>query len=242
VQAIHGMESLACAHPCAQGYGAVMAEDWRVTIAMDPGDEGLVSRALEAVREHDVEHEARKRLGGRVAVSRDDDLIFLYADAEPAAREAAGLVSTLLAEHGLALEGEIAVERWHPVEERWEDPSVALPSTDTERRAEVERRDADEDAEARASGEATWEVRIEFEEHDDATAFPDRLDQEGHTVVRRWTFLLVGAEDEDAARELAERLRQEAPSGAQVEVEPGAGPVWDVYGNNPFAFFGGLAG
>lgn len=236
------MESLACACHCAQGYGAVMAEDWRVTIAMDPGDEGLVSRALEAVREHDVEHEARKRLGGRVAVSREDDRIFLYADTEAAAREAAGLVSTLLAEHGLALEDAIAVAHWHPIEERWEDPGVALPSTDAERLAEHERLEADEDAEARASGEAPWEVRIEFVEHDDATAFADRLEQEGYEVVRRWTFLLIGADDEDAARELAERIRQEAPSGAQIEVEPGSGPVWDVYGNNPFAFFGGLAG
>jgi hypothetical protein len=219
-----------------------MADDWRVTIAMDPGDEGLTSRALEAVREHDVEHEARKRLGGRVAVSRDDDRIFLYADTEAAAREAAGLVSTLLAEHGLALESGVAIDRWHPVEERWEDATVALPSTAAEREAEQERRDADEDAEARASGEAPWEVRIEFAEHDDATAFADRLEQEGYEVVRRWTFLLIGADDEDAARELAERIRQEAPSGAQIEVEPGSGPVWDVYGNNPFAFFGGLAG
>jgi|tagenome__1003787_1003787.scaffolds.fasta_scaffold20973723_4 hypothetical protein len=219
-----------------------MAEDWRVTIAMDPGDEGLVSRALESVREHDVESEARKRLGGRVAVSRDDDRIFLYADTEAAAREAAGLVSTLLVGHGLALEGEVAIDRWHPVEERWEDASVALPSTDAARRAEHERLEADDDAEARAEGVAPWEVRIELEQHDEAAAFADRLEQEGHEVVRRWTFLLIGAEDEDAARELAARLRAEAPDGTKIEVEPGSGPVWDVYGNNPFAFFGGLAG
>lgn len=219
-----------------------MAEDWRVTIPTRASDDGLVARALEGLREREVEREARERLGSRVAVSRDNDHIYLYADTEAAAREAAALVTSLLAEHDLAVEGAIAVERWHPVEERWEDASVALPSTDAERRAEQQRRDADEDAEARASGEAPWEVRIEFAEHDDATAFGDRLEQDGHDVVRRWTFLLVGAEDEDAARELAERLRQEAPAGAQIEVEPGSGPVWDVYGNNPFAFFGGLAG
>jgi hypothetical protein len=219
-----------------------MAEDWRVTIPTGSQDDGLVSRALEGLRERDVEREARERLGGRVAVSRDDDHIYLYADAEPAAREASGLVTSLLAEHELVVEGSVAVERWHPIEERWEDASVALPSTDAERTTEEARRDADDDAEARATGEAPWEVHIEFAEHDDADAFGDRLEQEGHVVVRRWTFLLIGAEDEDAARELAERLREEAPPGARIQVEAGAGPVWDVYGNNPFAFLGGLAG
>jgi hypothetical protein len=219
-----------------------MAEDWRVTIPTGSSDDGLVARALEGLREREVEREARERLGGRIAVSRDDDHIYLYADAEAAAREAGRLVTSLLTEHELVLEGDVSVERWHPIEERWEDASVALPSTDAEVRTEEERRDADEDAEARATGEAPWEVHIEFSEHDDADAFGDRLEQEGYAVVRRWTFLLVGAEDEDAARDLAERLREEAPAGARIQVEAGAGPVWDVYGNNPFAFLGGLAG
>jgi hypothetical protein len=219
-----------------------MAEDWRVTIPTGSNDDGLVSRALEGLREREVEREARERLGGRVAVSRDDDHIYLYADTEPGAREASALVTSMLAEHDLVLEGEVAVEHWHPVEERWEDASVALPATAAEIRAEEERRDADDEAEARASGEAPWEVHIEFAEHDDAEAFGDRLEQEGYVIVRRWTFLLVGAGDEDAARELADRIRTEAPAGAQIRVERGAGPVWDVYGNNPFAFLGGLAG
>jgi hypothetical protein len=178
-----------------------MAEDWRVTIPTGSSDDGLVARALEGLREREVEREARERLGGRVAVSRDDDHIFLYADTEAAAREAAELVTTLLGEHGLVAEGGIGVERWHPIEERWEDASVGLPGTEAERAAEEERREADEAAEAHATGEAPWEVRIELASHDDATAFAERL-----------------------------------------EVEPGGDPIWDVMGNNPFAFFGGLAG
>jgi hypothetical protein len=43
--------------------------------------------------------------------------------------------------------------------------------------------------------------------------------------VRRWKFLLVGAVNEDGARELAGQIRQEAPPGAAVLVEP-AGVGW----------------
>ena len=105
------MGSLSCAHPGAQGYGLGMAEDWRVTIPTGSSEDGLVARALEGLREREVEREARERLGGRIAVSRDDDHIYLNADAEAAAREAGRLVTSLLAEHELVLEGDVSVER-----------------------------------------------------------------------------------------------------------------------------------
>jgi hypothetical protein len=59
-------------------------------------------------------------------------------------------------------------------------------------------------------------------------------------VVKRSTFLLVGAANRDDAEALAERLRAEGPQDAKVEVEPGGGMVWEVMPNNPFAVFGGL--
>jgi hypothetical protein len=61
-------------------------------------------------------------------------------------------------------------------------------------------------------------------------------------VVRRHTFLLVGAANEDDAKSLAERLRGEVPAGAVVAVEPGGGMVWEVTPQNPFVLFGGLGG
>ena len=70
----------------------------------------------------------------------------------------------------------------------------------------------------------------------------DRLEAEGIPVTRRATFLLVGAVNQDEAKALAERLRAEAPAGAEVEVEPGGGMVWEVSPKNPFAVFGGLGG
>jgi hypothetical protein len=38
-------------------------------------------------------------------------------------------------------------------------------------------------------------------------------------VVRRWKFLVVGANNEDEARDLAEHIRQEAPPDATVSAE-----------------------
>jgi hypothetical protein len=64
---------------------------------------------------------------------------------------------------------------------------------------------------------------------------------EGFSVVRRWTYLIVGANSEDDATALAERIETEAPPGARVQVEPGGGLVWQTMPRAPFAIFGGLS-
>ena len=91
------------------------------------------------------------------------------------------------------------------------------------------------------SGRALWEVRLELPSHGRTRELADRLEQEGLHVIRRWTFLLVGADSEDDARELAERLRSEAPDAA-IQVEPSGEMIAEVAPGNPFAIFGGLAG
>ena len=91
------------------------------------------------------------------------------------------------------------------------------------------------------SGRALWEVRLELPSHGRTRELADRLEQDGLHVIRRWTFLLVGADSEDDARELAERLRNEAPDAA-IQVEPSGEMVAEVSPGNPFAIFGGLAG
>ena len=230
--------------PAAQGYGAGMAEDWRVTFAMDPGERGAHSRALEAVREHDVEHEARERLGGRVAVSRDDDRIFLYADTR--ARGTRG-GRPRLDTAGRAWPGPRGRARRSSAGTRSRSGGRTRPSHSRRPRPSArpssERREADEDAEAHASGEAPWEVRIEFAEHDDADRVrrsaraggPCRSCAAGRSCSSAPTTRTPPASSQRGSG-------RRRPSGAQIEVEPGGGPVWDVYGNNPFAFFGGLAG
>ncbi len=212
-----------------------MAEDWRLTAKLEA--EGL-GRLLEGLRERQVEDEARKRLGGAVAVSGDADTLFAYADSREAIHQAADVIRSLLAEHGL--EAEIAVHRWHELEQRWEDEDVPLPRTEVERRAEHERLEADEAAEGRERGRTLWEVRLELPSHDETRALARRLEDEGLSVIARWTYLLVGADNEDEARELAERLTAEAPT-AKVQVEPSSEMADEVTPANPFAVFGGLA-
>ena len=213
-----------------------MADDWRLTVEFeDEADALQLARVLGGLelREHE-----RARLGDRVVVSRDGPRVFLYADSETRARESNHVVRPALDERGVA--AEIRLHRWHPDEQMWEDPEVPLPRSEEERRAEHARLQEREAAESLASGLAQWEVRVELTSHADTVAFADRLEAEDLPVVRRWTYLLVGAVNADEAIALAERLSGEAPEGARVEVEPGGQMVWEVTPQNPFAVFGGL--
>jgi hypothetical protein len=192
-----------------------VANDWRVTVTLH--DPAHAERALESLHEHEVEHDARRRLGHRVAVSVDSPRIFLYAGTENAAREADGTLRQLLARHGLS--GDFALDRWHPVEEEWESADVAMPQTDEERQAEHQRLEEEETRESLASGRAQWEVRIQLPSHHAAVELAQRLQAEGRPVIRRWTLLVLGANDEDDATALADLVRKEAPAGATVQAE-----------------------
>jgi hypothetical protein len=215
-----------------------MADDWRLTVYFD--DEGGGTQLVEWLAARRLEDEERERLGGRVVVSRDGPRVFLYADAEEAARDTEGVVRAHLSSEGL--EARVALERWHPVEQDWKDAAEPLPETEAEIRAEHERQQEREAAESFAQGHAEWEVRVALPGREATEALADRLSAEGFPVIRRATFLLVGAANQDDATALAERLRAEAPEGARVEVEPGGGMVWEVTPRNPFAVFGGLGG
>lgn len=211
-----------------------MAEDWRVTVTLR--EEGEAAGLVTALRGH----EADEAPEGRVAVSADGPKVFLYADTEAAARAAEGAVQkTLDAEN---LHADLALDRWHPLEERWEDASVPLPQTDEERRAEHGRLEAEETAESQASGVAEWEVKVELDSHREAEELADQLESEGRSVVRRWKYVLVDCSSEDEAHALAEDLKGKTPASASIEVEPGSGLVWAAMPPNPFAFFGGLGG
>ena len=59
-------------------------------------------------------------------------------------------------------------------------------------------------------------------------------------LVRRWKYILIGAETDDQARALAERIRAEAPPGAEVKAEPSAAIGWELTGKNWFGTFGGF--
>jgi hypothetical protein len=213
-----------------------MADDWRLTVDFD--DEGDGTQLAEWLAAVQLEGEERNQLGAGVVVSRDGPRVFLYADTEERARAVLETVTARLRSE--ARQARTALERWHPVALEWEDASIPLPASDEETRAEHERLQLREAAESLEKGRAEWEVRIELSDHEQTRALAERLESEGFPVVRRYTFLLAGALNEDAARALASRLEREAPEGARIEVEPGGGLVWEVAPQNPFVVFGGL--
>jgi hypothetical protein len=215
-----------------------VADDWRVTITLEEDEH--VNRVLGALREREVRQELRDALGGRVAVSSDGPNLFLYADTRRGAEAGERALREVLDEHHLG--GRPKLDRWHPIEERWEDASVPEPRSAEAREAEREEREAQDREDSLATGVAQWEVRIELASPRDAETFAKRLAEDGNTVTRRATYVLVSANDEDDAKALAERIEREAPPGATVHVEPGAGVAWQLLPGNPFAIFGGLAG
>ncbi len=67
-----------------------------------------------------------------------------------------------------------------------------------------------------------------------AQALADKLEAEGHGVVRRHTYILVGAATEEEAQELAKRLHGQAEASGEL--------VYETLPQNPFVIFGGLGG
>ena len=191
------------------------SNDWRVTISLT--DPAHLERARRSFSAHEVEEDVRRQRGRSAAIGAGDSQIFLYAGTENAARDAERVARDVLASQGI--EAEFTLHRWHPIEEEWEDPDVALPRTEAERQAEHQRLEDAETAESLAIGSAQWEARVEFPSHHEAVALADKLRSEGRTVIRRWKFLVVGANNEDDARELAEQIRREAPPDATVSAE-----------------------
>jgi hypothetical protein len=192
-------------------------DDWRIRIEL--GEEhaggfldrlhvGLGSRAAELAKELE-QH--------RLAVSRDDDTIFVYASARSQAEQAQKVVEAELEEAGIEPVA-VRLEHWLADEDRWDD--------------EPEHESWEE--EAREQGYAPWEVRVECKSHPEADTLADQLEQEGLQVVRRWQFLIVGADTREEAEQLAKRLHGEVEAGGEL--------VWEVTPSNPFAIFGGLGG
>lgn len=212
-----------------------MTDDLRLTIVFRT--EAEARELVRWIHEARLDAADRARLGERVIVSRDGAAVYVYASDAQEAHEVERLVKARV---GHPASARIVLDRWHPIEQDWRDASIPLPSTEEEVRAEHERHQAREAVESRRSGYAEWEVRVEFDDPEVTAEFADRLEEEGFRVVRRWTFLLVGAVNEDQAHALAERLADEAPGGARIEVEPGGQMVWEVAPSNPFAVFGGL--
>ncbi len=190
-------------------------DEWRVEIDLDDEEHGF--GLGERLRAHDLDDEARQRLGGRVVITRDGPHIFLYAGSEAEAKEAERVARELVKADDVT--AEIAVTRWHPVEEAWKDASIPLPGTEDEERAEVERKEESEWQEAEEEGSFDWLVKLELPSRDEAAELASRLSGEGYPTHRRWRYVTVDVLTEERANELGSRLRGELPDDAEIWIE-----------------------
>jgi hypothetical protein len=194
----------------------------------------------ERFKTSELKHDLETSFHDRLAVSVDGDELFCYAGSREQAERAQELVRSLAAENDWHVEMEL--RHWHETAERWEEPDVPLPDSDAERAAEHAELIQQERQELKERGYPEFEVRVQFESRDAAEAFADRLRQEGFASARRANYLVIGAADEDIAKQLAERLRGEVGPGSVVSVEATSDAVLDERPQNPFWFLGGLAG
>jgi len=192
-------------------------DDWRIRIEVeDEQAPGLLERLGFALGDEasELAGELEKR---RLAVSYDDDEVFVYASSRAEAERARAVIQAELRDLGVAaVTG--PVEHWLEDEDRWDDE----PPDETWEEEELER------------GYAPWEVRVSCESHRAARDLAEQLEQEGYSVERRWRHLIVGTASKEEADALAARLHG--------EVEPGGELVWETVPGNPFAIFGGLGG
>jgi hypothetical protein len=193
-----------------------MSEDeWRLEVELEDEDGGF--GLLDRLRSHDLDHEARKRLGGRAMVTRDGARLFVYASTEDAAREAERVVRELAAKDELV--ARTALTRWHPVEEAWKDAALPLPRTDAQVAEELEQKEEAEWQEAADEGSFDWLVKVALPARAAAAELEKALRVEGLPAHRRWRYLTIDALTEEQANELADRVRADAPPEAEVWVE-----------------------
>jgi len=191
-------------------------DDWRIRIEVEEEEHaaGLLERLAGELgsEARELAEELRER---RLAVSRDGDTLFVYADTRTEAEQAYKVVEAELHENGIKARTS-RVEHWLDDEGRWDDE----PPGETWEEEELER------------GFAPWEVRVECPSRQEARNLADRLEAEGYKPERRFQYLIVGAATRADADALAARLHGEDEAGGEV--------VRETSPANPFAIFGGL--
>jgi hypothetical protein len=215
-----------------------MNDDWRLQVDLD--DPNHAAPLVERLAARELEHDLSDAFHDRVIVSRDDDVVFLYAGTREQAESARDLILSLAKKHDWVID--LDFKRWHTEADEWEDPDKPLPTDDGARKAEHEALIAAERKETEERGYPEFEVRIDLPSWHDAVELTERLRGEGLLPVHRWRYVLVGASDEDDAKALAKRIEAEVPAGSEVSTE---GTWQAAYGErpaNPFAFLGGLGG
>jgi hypothetical protein len=193
----------------------VSKDEWRVEVELEDEDGGF--GLVDRLRAHDLDDEARERLGGRAMVTREGRRLFVYASNQAEAREGERVIKELAAEDDLV--AQTALTRWHPVEEAWKDAAIPLPRTKAEERGELERHEEAEWQEAADEGSYDWLVKVALPSRGEAAEIEEELRSEGLPAQRRWRYVTIDVITDEQANELAARLRDQLPSDAEVSVE-----------------------
>ncbi len=191
-------------------------DDWRIRIELEGGARGFLERLGLDISSRASKLADELKLD-RLAVSHDEDTVFVYAGSAAEAAQARTIVDAELEESSI-VPNEVVLEHWLDDEDRWD--------------SEPDAPDVEEDLVER--GYAPWEVRVDCGSHDEADALADELEADGYEVTRRWTYVIVGTRTKEEAEALAERVHGRVEAGGEL--------VWEVMPRNPFAVFGGLGG
>ncbi|MGD0166219.1 MAG: hypothetical protein ABSC51_02865 [Gaiellaceae bacterium] len=193
-------------------------DDWRIHVELAGESEpaGFLERLRSGLGD-EAEELAKTLEGDRLAISRDGSELFAYASSYLQAESAHAVIEAELRRHGF--EAKVSrVEHWLESEERWDDE----PKGETWEEEEAEH------------GRAPWEVRVQCESHSAARDLAERLEGEGYRPVRRWRYLIVGADTREDAEKLARRLHGDVEAGGDVAWEEAA----DAGVISPFRIFG----
>ena len=173
-------------------------QEWRVEVDLDDEQHGY--SLGERLRAHDLDDEARERLGSGVIVTRDGPRLYVYTTSEAAAREGERVLRELVEAERLT--ADIRVTVWDEERDAW---------------LGAERGEVVEDPRAEDEGPEYF-VLVDSDEQAELEALAARLQAEERPVELRRGKLLVGSFDDEEVEELAERLRAELGSKARVQV------------------------
>lgn len=192
-------------------------DDWRITIELEEEEHatGLLEQ-LGGDLGAEAQELAKELEARRLAVSRDDTTIFVYAATRPEAEKAHAVIEAELRDHDIQAKTS-RIEHWLDEEERWDDE----PPSETWEQEELDR------------GVAPWEVRVECPSRQKAGELAEQLEAEGYSPERRFQYLIVGTATREDADALAARLHGEVEVGGEVVLEETPA--------SRFAIFGGLA-
>jgi hypothetical protein len=194
------------------------ADDWRIHLELEnEAEQGGFIEHLSAGLGEEAEELAKALEGDRLIVSRNGNEVFVYASRKDQAERAHAVIEAELKRHGV--EAKVSrVEHWLKDEERWDDE----PKDETWEEEAVER------------GWAPWEVRVDCGSRGEAKELAERLEQDGYRPLRRWSYLIIGADSHKDAEALAHRLHGEVKAGGEVAWEEAA----DAGVVSPFRIFG----